>query len=105
MGVYNPWAEMPRSCVACDFRYSCPLSSPTAHGIFGFVHPDCPLVEVSVPHGRLGDLETLKAEISRTYEYEYPTASGAFDEFAAILVPNIIKNAPTVIEAEGKDDG
>ncbi|MBQ7296443.1 MAG: hypothetical protein IJW86_09675 [Clostridia bacterium] len=34
-------------------------------------------------------------EIRDTYESEYPTASGAFDEFATILVPRILKNLPS----------
>lgn len=45
---------------------------------------------------KLKDADALMKEIAETYEYEYPTATGAFDEFASILVPNIIKNAPTV---------
>lgn len=39
-------------------------------------------------------------EIRDTYEYEYPTASGAFDEFATMLVPRILKNIPTADVAE-----
>lgn len=45
---------------------------------------------------RLIDADALKKEMLKTYEYEYPTASGAFDEFASRIVPNIISNAPTV---------
>lgn len=42
------------------------------------------------------DADALKKEMLETYEYEYPTASGAFDEFASRIVPNIISNAPTI---------
>lgn len=45
------------------------------------------------------DREALYKEICRVYEYEYPTASGAFDEFVSRTLKNIIYNAPTV-EAE-----
>lgn len=45
---------------------------------------------------RLIDADALKKEMLETYEYEYPTASGAFDEFASRIVPNIISNAPTI---------
>lgn len=31
-------------------------------------------------------------EILSIYEYEYPTASGAFDEFVTKIIPNIINN-------------
>ena len=41
-------------------------------------------------------IERSKAinEIRDTYEYEYPTASGAFDEFVTMLVPRILNNLP-----------
>lgn len=38
--------------------------------------------------------EAIK-EIIETYEYEFPTASGAFDEFATKIVPNVLKNLPS----------
>jgi hypothetical protein len=33
-------------------------------------------------------------ELHEVYEYEYPTASGDFDEYASHYVPNILKNIP-----------
>lgn len=45
---------------------------------------------------RLIDAEYLAREIRARYEYDYPTASGAFDTFATRLVPNIIKGVPTI---------
>lgn len=33
-------------------------------------------------------------ELHDVYEYEYPTASGDFDEYASHYVPNILKNIP-----------
>lgn len=41
-------------------------------------------------------IERTKAikELHDAYEYEYPTASGAFDEFATTIVPNVLKNIP-----------
>lgn len=45
---------------------------------------------------RLIDADKLLKEIRETYEYEFPTASGAFDEFVTMILPSIIKNAPTV---------
>jgi len=35
-------------------------------------------------------------EILRVYEYEYPTATGAFDEFVTKIIPSIINNLPSV---------
>ncbi len=41
------------------------------------------------------DADALRKQISETYEYEFPTASGGFDEFATKIIPNIINNAIT----------
>lgn len=45
---------------------------------------------------RLIDADALREQISETYEYEFPTASGGFDEFATKIIPNIINNAITI---------
>lgn len=42
------------------------------------------------------DAGELKKTINEVYEYEYPTASGGFDEFVRKVLPNIISNAPTI---------
>lgn len=34
-------------------------------------------------------------ELYEVYDYEFPTASGSFDEYARMIVPNTIKNMPT----------
>lgn len=33
-------------------------------------------------------------ELCETYEHEYLTASGAFDEYATRIVPNVLRNLP-----------
>ena len=33
-------------------------------------------------------------ELYEVYDYEFPTASGGFDEYARVIVPNTIKNMP-----------
>lgn len=38
--------------------------------------------------------EAIK-ELRDVYESEYPTASGAFDKYATMLVPRVLKNLPT----------
>ena len=45
---------------------------------------------------RLINAEEAIKEILDVYEYEYPTASGAFDHFVTHMIPNILKNIPTV---------
>lgn len=44
---------------------------------------------------RMIDADALREQISETYEYEFPTARGGFDEFATKIIPNIINNAIT----------
>lgn len=88
MGVYNPFAELPNSCVLCDSREKCDLHREYAGRSVGR-HPDCPLVEVNAPHGRLIDADKARCTYMR---------SGA-----GYNIPII--EAETVIEAEEKDDG
>lgn len=40
------------------------------------------------------DRETALKAIREVYEYEFPTASGAFDEFATKVVPSVLKSIP-----------
>ena len=67
---------------------------------------DCPLVDIPTPHGRLGDLDALYAEISNGnkayngiegYDGKYPNIANVDDCLDAI------KYADTVIEAEGSE--
>ena len=104
MGVYVPKAELPKTCGECKMF--------EAAGCYLFRdikftkerHPDCPLVEVRTPHGRLIDVDALglhiadwqlslpaldMTEADRTI---YGTLDGVFD---------VIADADTVIEAEG----
>ena len=70
-------------------------------------HPDCPLIEVPTPHGRLGDLDALYEEISNGnkayngiegYDGEYPNIANVDDCLETI------KYAETVIGAEGETE-
>lgn len=57
--------------------------------------PNCPLVEIPRPHGRLIDVDALNQKIIETVN------SGKPDEkFTARDVIQLIENAPTIIEAE-----
>lgn len=112
MSVLIKGMEMPKDCEHCG------LSKTDSAGFFGCSITEnivlrkreenrpswCPLIEVPTPHGRLIDADALKGEMIRTYEYEFPTATGAIDEFATRILPNIINNASTIIEAEEGED-
>ena len=102
MGVYNPFAELPNSCVLCDSRKRCPLPNLNKHGLSVYRHPDCPLVEVKAPHGRLGDLDALRA---RMYHEAFETdsdmqrwESGCWIRYK--LFERTEEAAPTIIPAE-----
>lgn len=62
MGIYNPWAEMPESCIVCDYRQKCPLSNQNIFALSSYKSNDCPLVEVKTPHGRLIDENSVMRE-------------------------------------------
>lgn len=40
-------------------------------------------------------------KIREVYKYEFPTASGAFDEFVTVIIPNLLRNLPSA-ETERK---
>ena len=96
--------KMPLRCFECAYissstmdGYSCKVSHKSLaseHGI-NISRPDwCPLVEIPTPHGRLGDLGKLFKEINIADDY------GA----DALDVLRLVKDAPTVIEAEGSEE-
>lgn len=88
MGVYNPWAEMPESCVACDYRVSCPLSNQNIFALSSYKSNDCPLVEVKTPHGRLIDANRVMEEWWLR------------DELKGETMEDYLIKAKTLIEAE-----
>lgn len=113
MGVYIPNMEMPDSCRKCELFINCDdcEGRETNCAILGkigylyeisneFRHPKCPLVEVSVPHGRLIDADAL--HYNRVQLVHGGVVSGGHN---AVVMSVEIKDSPTIIEAEGKDDG
>lgn len=97
-------------CINCPFRSldSCTLiylmsdkdSEVTVHVNEMTVSPDCPLVEIPTPHGRLIDADAVNKAMDERIKklkddksiYEASCVSTALDMFA-----------PTVIEAEGSE--
>lgn len=41
------------------------------------------------------DRQKAIGEIREVYEYEFPTASGEFDEFVTLIIPNLLRNLPS----------
>lgn len=116
MGVYIKGMEMPKNCESCQFRrcisdlimfgwVGCQLDVGMAKKeSFKGRHPDCPLVEVKAPHGRLIDADALRA---RMYHEAFETdsdmqrwESGCWIRYK--LFERTEEAAPTVLEAEGE---
>lgn len=77
--------NMPVGCHRCDYYDACKVSSKSIGRYNAERCPNCPLVEVKTPHGRLIDIENVK-ELMNRYKY---------DDF-----DHIDYHTPTVIEAE-----
>lgn len=91
MSVLVKGMKMPRDCYECKVWFECFDKKPP----FNMIKSVCPLVEVKTPHGRLGDLDELKAK------YKYGEADSEDEKLWMMNIRRAITNAPTVIEAEG----
>ena len=91
MGIYLPNMEMPERCGQCFLRVG-----NCKQRIYMERRPkDCPLVEVKEPHGDLVDRGWVRDSINHSCWIEHN------DYLEAI---GIIDYAPTVIEAEGREE-
>lgn len=100
MSVIVKGMEMPTTCCNCKFRELflvfayCHLAEMDMEyeESENCRHPDCPLVEIPTPHGRLIDADKLANE---TF---YGATSAPYITYRKFV------NAPTVIEAEGREE-
>lgn len=68
---------------------------------------DCPLVEIPTPHGDLIDRDALDARVRQAggmgnVEEE---CTEDFNDGVLFVLDYFVKNAPTIIEAKGSEDG
>ena len=105
MGVYVKGMKMPKNCNECEFHSVDDVSFELIHqclikgayidyaDLYSFPY-DCPLVEVSTPHGRLIDGDVLLRDIvGITDGWMKPPRHWRGHE-------DSVKHAETVIEAE-----
>ena len=111
MGIYIKGMKIPPNCGFCNLLYHC--TTHIGEEINLYIrnicrHPDCPLIEVTEPHGRLIDADKIDAyklpiekqessewhKHTAVYKYAAPVFNGALDM--------VKDHAPTVIEAEGE---
>ena len=107
MSVIEKGMEMPEECNACPLaNYNmgtmyCKALTPSPKGFhiikFEGRREDCPLVEVKEPHGRLGDLDKLKAK------FRHSEKDDEVDKAWNSAVRRIITQAATIIEPEGSE--
>ena len=97
MGVYIKGVTIPKDCWHCAYEGLFPPCGTGAQADYKKTrHPDCPLVEVKDPHGRLIDADKEYKELSEMkVEGEMFTTAVEFSK-------RIVQKAPTVIEAEGE---
>lgn len=106
MSILIKGMETPQKCGQCKlFHTEQPMYCMAVEGHrtvgapYGMPRPDwCPLVEIHTPHGRLGDLDALKAQ------YKYGEADSEDERLWMMNIRRAITNAPTIIEAEGETD-
>ena len=110
MSVLIRGMEMPKCCADCPLNYdqmACIVtgtrwwSDTVVLMDFGSDKErlyDCPLVEVKEPHGRLGDLDKLKAK------FRHSEKDDEVDKAWNSAVRRIITQAETIIEPEGREE-
>ena len=97
MSVLIRGLEMPNICAYCFIDTSeCNLHESV--NIWKERHPDCPLVEIPTPHGRLIDADKL---LEKAY-WDYNEATHDYNNFKVVSKYDIA-DASTVIEAEGSE--
>ena len=106
MSIYIPGMDMPTSCLKCPFcdddfddnyfGLCCLLTGTRFDGDERL--NDCPLIEVP-PHGRLGDLDALRAEFPMPSNWN--NANEVLCHITGIWAE--IDAAPTIIPADVAD--
>ena len=100
MSVLIRGMNMPRNCLMCQFHgfgghknefIVCSLTGRSEGQLYNV--PDCPLVEVPTPHGRLVDADALKATFCAECNHTITCEDCDIDYHIGRL-------APTIIEAE-----
>ena len=107
MSVLIKGMDMPENCRQCDFTHCTHFGQKLCTLLTEAISikhklPNCPLVEIPTPHGRMIDadepLKTIEAN-----DYMLRSELNTFDRgMFTIGIQQAINEAPTIIEAEGK---
>lgn len=115
MSIIVKGMEMPKNCIECRFRQYeyCDLQRQDLYAvnIMDYAlslerHPSCPLIEIPTPHGRLGDLDELWDRMYNYIDNEGAKMPYGDNDFMIHRdsACELIEDAPTVIEAEGRGE-
>ena len=83
MSILIKGMEMPKNCGECPFKGLNPTGESMICDLTLFSVPwdwipfDCPLIEISTPHGRLIDAEKLRAEFPHPDDWRKPETAYA----------------------------
>ena len=97
MSILIRGMEMPRVCAECFMDPPCSKALSGDIRVWEERHPDCPLVEIHTPHGRLIDSDALMTEFMDS-DLDHLQR----DDWKEVI--QIVEDAPTVIEAEGSEE-
>lgn len=102
MGIYIKDMGMPKSCWGCtlDKKVDCAISlgEESSSNFKNIRHPNCPLIEVKEPHGKLVDSDMLYASIAKdTYLLTNESDSRDYGMFLIDIRKKVDKTT-TVIE-------
>jgi hypothetical protein len=100
MSVLIKKMEMSKGCWACPFavgkHYECLFTKKSYNWGLTTRPSDCPLIEVQSPHGRLVDGDVLMTEVMDS-DLDHLQR----DDWKEVI--QIVADAPTIIEAEGRE--
>lgn len=117
MSIFIRGVDLPENCMDCPVDF--PICDLWTHSAFEGIkgnpyyirHPNCPIIEVPVPHGRLIDADALDDAFTNlrwtTGDYKTGKLVHWGDRKDWCLkgqeVDELINSAPTIIEAEDGD--
>lgn len=107
MSVLVKGMEMPPSCFLCKLsfmsgeRLFC-SAMKNEEVLRAKIDPNCPLIEIPL-HGRLIDADALSSKLTDLAECEWNQSTGTTWAEAFEEVDGFVQDAPTIIEAEGRE--
>lgn len=99
MSIIIKGMDMPKSCNEC--MSEC-INIPLECYPDGDTVPDCPLVEIPTPHGRLidGDIIDEQIGIPKKCDEDCKYWGIYCEKGSELYICDILHNAPTILEAE-----